>query len=149
MKIKSGIYKGRVFLVPKGIRPTQDIVRKALFDILGDMSGLSFLELFAGSGSVGLEALSHGAKSVTFVEIDRNSSLILENNIKSILSTDYCLLTTAVITSDVFLAIAKLANQPGKFDIIFADPPYYKGLPEKTLQSLGEYDILKPLGFLV
>jgi 16S rRNA (guanine(966)-N(2))-methyltransferase RsmD len=61
MRITTGIYKGRVIKMPKGTRPTQDKVRKALFDIMGDIEGLSFLELFAGSGAVGIEAVSRGA----------------------------------------------------------------------------------------
>jgi 16S rRNA (guanine966-N2)-methyltransferase len=73
MRIISGIYKGILIKTPAGIRPTEDRVRKALFDILGDMSGLSFLELYAGSGSVGLEALSQGAQSLTFVEKDNRA----------------------------------------------------------------------------
>jgi 16S rRNA (guanine966-N2)-methyltransferase len=157
MHIISGIYKGIVLKAPARIRPTEDRVRKALFDILGDMSGLSFLELYAGSGSVGLEALSQGAQSLTFVEKDRNCSLIIEQNLKSIFSkagndpalpTDSRLLTT-VLTDDSINAVAKLAKQTRRFDVIFADPPYYKGLSEKILQSLDEYDILTNSGCLV
>jgi 16S rRNA (guanine966-N2)-methyltransferase len=150
MHIISGIYKGIVLKAPAGIRPTEDRVRKALFDILGDMSGLSFLELYAGSGSVGLEALSQGAKSLTFVEKDRNCSLIIDLNLKSIFSKagNNPPLTT-VLTDDSINAVAKFAKQARRFDVIFADPPYYKGLSEKILQSLDEYDILTNSGCLV
>jgi len=69
MKIIGGIYKGRNFYMPAGIRPTQTIARKALFDILGqDMEGVTFVDLFAGSGAIGLEAISCGAEKVIFVE---------------------------------------------------------------------------------
>ena len=69
MRIISGSLKGRIIQRPKDIRPTQDKVRKALFDILGDIQDLSFLDLYAGSGAVGLEALSQGAGRVVFVEM--------------------------------------------------------------------------------
>ena len=68
MRIITGKYKGRTLKMPRGIRPTQNKVRKALFDILRDIQGLSFLELFAGSGAVGIEALSQGAGDVVFIK---------------------------------------------------------------------------------
>ena len=89
MRIISGFYKSRLLKTPKDIRPTEDRVRKALFDILGDVSGLTVLDLFAGSGSVGLEALSQGAREVFFVEKLRQSSLSLEENIKSLGCRDH------------------------------------------------------------
>lgn len=151
MRIISGIYKGMAFKTPQGIRPTEDRVRKALFDILGDMSGLSFLELFAGSGSVGLEAFSQNAKRVVFVEKDRNCSRIIEQNLEGIIFKELKEAFAAeVLTADAMDAVARLSKQAFKFDVIFADPPYYKGLPEKVLQSVEEYDILNPnSGFLV
>src|SRR5580704_10411710 len=81
MKILGGKYKGRNFYMPAGIRPTQNILRAAIFDLLGhDLSGLSFLELFAGSGAVGLEAISRGADTVVMVEHNAlNAKTIREN----------------------------------------------------------------------
>src|ERR1700690_112394 len=81
MKILGGKYKGRNFYMPAGIRPTQNVMRAAIFDLLGhDLSGLSFLELFAGSGAVGLEAISRGAEQVVMVEHnDLNAKTIQEN----------------------------------------------------------------------
>ncbi len=84
MRIISGKYKGRTLKRPKGIRPTQDKVRKALFDILADVKDLSFLDLFAGSGAVGIEALSLGAKEVVFVEQDRRCIEKIKENISVI-----------------------------------------------------------------
>jgi 16S rRNA (guanine966-N2)-methyltransferase len=150
MHIISGVYKGILLKSPKGIRPTEDRVRKALFDILGDMSGLSFLELYAGSGSVGLEALSQGSKSVTFVEKDRNCSRVIEENLGHVLSKarpDG--IKTRVFTLDAVESVIRFAGQSSRFDIIFADPPYYRGLSEKILQNLDEYDILTNSGCLV
>ena len=81
MRIITGKYKGRVIKMPKGIRPTQDKVRKALFDILGDISEMSFLELFAGSGAIGIEALSRGAKEAEFVEEKRDCARQIAANL--------------------------------------------------------------------
>ena len=151
MRIISGLYKGRQLKTPANIRPTEDRVRKALFDILGDVSGASFLELFAGSGSVGFEALSQGAGAAVFVEKDRNCSLIIEQNVKGLLSAAGNNSSPAtVITDDAAAAVSRLARQARRFDIIFADPPYYKGLSEKILQTVDEYDILIHIsGFLI
>jgi 16S rRNA (guanine966-N2)-methyltransferase len=158
MRIITGMYKGRQLKTPANIRPTEDRVRKALFDILGDISGLSFLELFAGSGSVGLEALSQGAASAVFVEKDRNCSIIIEQNIKSLVSKTGddpspaagLGLKSTILTDDAAAAVSRLAKQARKFDLIFADPPYYRGLSEKILQTVDEYDILvHASGFMV
>ena len=144
MRIITGKYKGRIIKMPKGIRPTQDKVRKAIFDILGDMGGLSFLELFAGSGAVGMEALSQGAKEVVFVESDFACLKVLKENLSCLLPTAYYLLSM-----DCHLAIKELVRKKFKFDIIFLDPPYYKELARKTLQMLCSYDILSPCGYML
>lgn len=144
MRIIAGKYKGRHIKVLKCIRPTQGKVKKALFDILGDINGLSFLELFAGSGQVGLEALSRGVKEVVFIEKDLKIAKIIKENLSLLGYSHY-----RVITLDVLKALKNLDKQGKKFDIVFLDPPYYKGLAKKTLQSLGTYDILAGNGFIV
>lgn len=144
MRIISGRFKGRLIKIPKGIRPTQDKVRKALFDILGDLEGSSLLELFAGSGAVGLEAVSQGASKVVFVEKDPLCIKVLKRNLTYLLPGTYYLLPL-----DVFKAIKKLAKEKEEFDIIFLDPPYYQGRAKKTLKMLANYDILAPNGFMV
>jgi len=144
MRIISGKYKGRVIKMPKGVRPTQNKVRKALFDILGDIEGLTVLELFAGSGAVGIEALSHGAKKVIFVENGPDCIKALKTNLASLLIAE-----DSLLVSDVSLAIKRLAEDRKKFDLIFLDPPYHQELVKKTLQTLGAYDILAPVGFIV
>lgn len=130
--------------MPGGLRPTQNKVRKALFDILGDVEGLSFLELFSGTGAVGIEALSQGAKEAVFVENDRGCLKILKDNLSVLASGAYRLLPM-----DSSLAIRELARRRSRFDIIFLDPPYYQDIAKKTLQMLGAYDILAPNGFIV
>ena len=147
--------------MPKAIRPTQDKVRKALFDILGDIQGLSFLELFAGSGSVGFEAISRGAGTVAFVENNRQCQQALERTIAFLKLTN-----CAVYPAEAETAIKRFHRDNKKFDIIFLDPPYSKGkvprfrpgpaaagmsdpLAKKALQTLKAYDILAPNGFII
>jgi 16S rRNA G966 N2-methylase RsmD len=168
MRIITGIYKGRKLHFPRGIRPTQDKVRKALFDILGDIKGLSFLELFAGSGAIGFEALSRGVKDLTLVEYNQDCLLAIKRNIES-LKTDAC----QIYPQETGRAIRSLNASGRKFDIIFLDPPYYKvkaipslllqksgdgsaageqmkeSLSKNTLQILGACDILAPTGFII
>lgn len=168
MRIISGKYKGRIIKMPKGIRPTQDKVRKALFDILGDIDGLSFLELFAGSGAVGFEAVSQGAKEVVFVEKDKRCIERIKENlcVIGLLRYPECSVSSKrrfgmpkqhpksyyirhrVIALDVFRALKQLNQKKERFDIIFLDPPYYKGLAKKSLLKLSTYDILKPNGVI-
>jgi len=144
MRITTGKYKGRNIFMPKGIRPTQDKVRKAIFDILGDIEGLSFLELFAGSGAVGIEAASRGAQEVVFVENNPNVLKMLTSNTSYILHTKYC-----ILSQNVESELRRLNQEKKQFDIIFLDPPYYQDLAKKTLQTLGRYDILSPNGLIV
>ena len=144
MRITTGKYKGRRIEESERIRPTQEKVRKAIFDILGDIEGLSFLELFAGSGAVGLEAASRGAQEVVFVENNPNILKTLASNTAYIIDTKYCLLS-----QDVESAIRRLGREKKQFEVIFLDPPYYQDLIKKTLQTLGAYDILSPNGLVV
>ncbi len=167
MRITSGKYKGRTIKMPKDIRPTQDKVRKALFDILGDIEGLSFLELFAGSGAVGFEAASRGVKELALVENNRACLAVIEQNIEA-LKIGGCTLYPL----DVGVVVQKLHRSGRKFDIIFLDPPYYReeanpvrgkvsetpdgrlwrpasNGAKKALQTLDAYDILAPYGLVV
>ena len=147
--------------MPKGIRPTKNKVRKALFDILGDIEGLSFLELFAGSGGVSFEAVSRGAAELTLVEDNRDCLPVIRKNIESL-----ALKSCSLYPLEAEKAIRGFHNNKRKFNIIFLDPPYFKGkvprlrsglagasindsLAKKTLLSLAAYDILAPNGFIV
>ena len=141
MKILGGKYKGRNFYMPLGIRPTQNVLRAAIFDLLGhDFSGLSFLELFAGSGAVGMEAISRGANEVVMVEHnDLNAKTIREN----------CELlgielggSFSLVHADAFLTVKRLSEEHKPFDIVFFDPPYGLKLAKKTLKLLSLRDIL-------
>ncbi len=144
IRITTGIYRGRPLSMPAGIRPTQQKVRKALFDILGDIEGLSFLELFAGSGAVALEALSRGAASAVLVEKEPACLDAIRENVAK-LGVLNCLL----LPVPVHEGMRMLSRQGKRFDIVFLDPPYGAWEPKKILQAIGEYDILGPDGLLI
>lgn len=144
MRITTGKYKGRKVAAPKGIRPTQDKTRKALFDILQGMQGVSFLELYAGSGAVGLEAASRGAREVALVEYNRDCLKVISNNI-DFMEERAC----RVYPLQADKAIKMFYQQGKEFDIIFLDPPYHKDLGKKTLQTLSNCDILAENGFII
>lgn len=129
--------------MPAGIRPTQNVVRAAIFDLLGhDLRGLSFLELFAGSGAVGLEAISRGADMVVMVEHnDLNAKTIQENC--ELLGIDLGS-KFSLVHADAFKSVKVLSEQAIQFDIVFFDPPYAQKLAKKTLKLLGRSDILHP-----
>lgn len=130
--------------MPKGIRPTQNKARKALFDILGDIEGLSFLELFAGSGAVGIEALSRGASELVLVEKDPAALAALKQNLHSLGLPD-----SMVFPKEAEEAVKVFYGRRKRFDLIFLDPPYHKDMAKKTLQMLSGYDILAPNGLTV
>ncbi len=122
MRIIAGMYRGRTLAALRdlSIRPTTDRVKQTIFDILStrvDLDGTSVLDLFAGSGSLGLEALSRGASHITFIEKARTSLKALEKNIRTL----GCENRTTVHQADVFWFLRN-ANQP--YDLVFVDPPY-------------------------
>lgn len=146
MKIIGGKLRGRNFYMPNGIRPTQNIVRKALFDLLGErIKGAAFLDLFAGSGAVGLEAISRGAGKVTLVEKVPRFCAIIRENLEllqiPLLGKDRRPVYQ-LAEGDAFAAIKRFAGEGKAFDIIFADPAYGLGLGKKLLKTLGAYDIV-------
>lgn len=146
MRIITGQFKGRQLKTPSGIRPTEDRIRKALFDII-DPENEVVLELFAGSGSVGFEALSRGAVSVTFVEKERQCARVIEENARNLSLSDPG--KVDIMATGVEEAISFLHKKRRTFDLVFLDPPYYKGISEKTLQLLGEYDIVLHSGMII
>lgn len=155
MRITGGEFGGRNLLVPKSdeIRPTQDRVREALFNIIQfDVPGCDFLDLFAGSGAVGLEALSRGARSVTFVEANRRHVKTLNENLQIVLGPLGRLgsLGPQVVAADAYRWIERYAG-PG-FSIAFADPPYALGEEKgyaSVLMTLAERGVIRPGGLFV
>jgi len=128
MRITGGEFGGLLLKTPKtdGLRPTQDRVREALFSMLApEMPGADFLDLFAGSGAVGIEALSRGAGSATFVERDRRHLAVLLENLAATVGRRNPSPTTKTVAVDAYSWIAAYSG-PG-FSIAFADPPYALG----------------------
>jgi 16S rRNA (guanine966-N2)-methyltransferase len=139
--------KGRSLHFPVGSkeRPTSDFLREALLNLLGDVADKSFLDLFAGSGSVGLEAASRGAKEVCFIEKDKILVSVAQKNIESCGFENNC----RVINADVRSGLSDFFKKNCKFDIVFADPPYNKGLVETTIKLLKEYPVFKQDALIV
>lgn len=151
MRIISGEFKGKKLRIPhiNGVRPTYDKVREALFDIIGNRcEGLSFLDLFAGCGSVGLEALSRGAEKVVFVENDRRAVGVLNYNLSLFPSIEKS--RTSIIYADIKKAFSILNRDHMKFDIIFSDPPYLKeDLNKIVLEQSVEQGLINSDGVIV
>jgi 16S rRNA (guanine(966)-N(2))-methyltransferase RsmD len=148
LRIIAGKYKARLISAPNGIRPTKDIVREAVFNVMADcVKGANVLDLFAGSGSFGIEALSRGASYAIFVDSSKACAKIIEENIKRITPEDAE--KTQIFIKDVEAAIRLLYAKKEKFDIIFLDPPYYKGWIKKCLKYFSVYDILSPSGIIL
>jgi 16S rRNA (guanine966-N2)-methyltransferase len=123
MQIISGIYRSRKLLAPKGqeTRPTSSRLREALFNICrGTVEGADFLDLFAGSGAMGFEALSRGARSAVFVDSSRESIRCIRSN-AVMLDVESQI---RALYSDVFDSLKKLSKEGVSYDIIYADPPY-------------------------
>lgn len=133
MKIIAGRYGGRILVQPKtpATRPMSDKVREALFNIIGPVSGLKVLDAYAGSGAVGLEALSRGAAEVTLIEQARAALQSIKTN-QTVLQIGSELI---VIGSSVERAIPKLEGS--EFDVIVADPPYGQ-IEAMVLDQLGQ-----------
>ncbi len=126
MRVIAGSQKGRRLMSPAGpgLRPTSDRVKEALFSILSPhLAGARFLDLYAGTGAIGIEALSRGAQQATFVESRPASLLVLRENLQR------CGLTVAAdirpCTASLFLRRHKVEDPP--YDLVFADPPYHDG----------------------
>ena len=141
IKVIGGKYKGRKLLqVPKtNVRPTQAVVRKSMFDILGNLNSFDVLDLYSGVGTLGIESLSRGAKHLTSVERDRFTYKVLSENLNLICSED----DIATYNMDV-KQFLRFNNQ--SFDLIIADPPYnvdvYSYLSDSLRPILNENGIL-------
>ena len=148
MRIIGGEYKSRSIAMPRGVemRPTQDKVREALFNILGDIVGKKVLELFAGSGAFGIEAISRGAGSVTFVDNNFRCAQTIESNLVSLDVPDS---KYEIIKADALKFPVKFARGREKYDIIFLDPPYYRDMAKKCLINIDSYDIVSPVGLVI
>jgi len=134
LKVTSGILKGKKIKTKRGLstRPLLSRIRKSLFDVLGEaVKGKKFLDLYAGSGAVGIEAISRGAGEVIFVEIDPECVRIIKDNLI------HCgVYSKAKVYQQDVLHILPLLLKEDDFDFIFVGPPYFKGLQDKTLDII-------------
>ena len=136
-RICGGKWKGRKLSSPSGIRLTSGRVKEALFSMV-DVEGKDFLDLFAGSGAVGIEALSRGAKNAVFVEKRREIVKIIKKNLENLGGVG------KVIRGDAERVVRKMEE---KFDVIFMDPPYERGYVERVLPLLPS--LLREEGIIV
>ncbi|MFO8055810.1 MAG: 16S rRNA (guanine(966)-N(2))-methyltransferase RsmD [bacterium] len=143
MKVISGSKKGHNLKAAAGkkMRPTSGRVRSALFDILGpDLADLCVLDLFCGSGALGIEALSRGARNAVFVDSGRDSAKYIKQNLDAL-----CFLEQArIMPKKAGAALKLLAAEKQKFDLVFLDPPYKSPETGKTLRLLSQLELLNP-----
>ena len=142
MRVITGSARGRRLKTPDNydIRPTTDNVKEAVFNILQfDVEGRKVLDLFAGTGQLGIEALSRGAASAVFIDHDRAAVQIVKDNLKT------CGLSGTVICGDAL----SFLKSGGCFDLIFVDPPYDSGLYDEVLQTINQVDMLSEGGIII
>lgn len=148
MRIISGTSKGRKLVTPRSqsLRPTSDRVKESIFNILqDDIVGKVVLDLFAGTGNLGIEALSRGAKKTIFVEKGRQALRLIQRNLTQFGLEEQ----SEILPKDANRAIGILKQRGESFDLILMDPPYEKGLIQKTLMKLNSYPIYHKDSILV
>jgi 16S rRNA (guanine966-N2)-methyltransferase len=148
VRVIAGSLKGRRLHTPRGTttRPTADQVRIALMDTLTPwLPGARVLDLFAGAGGVGLEALSRGAPHATFVESEARAVAALEANVRALAVEA----RSRVLRLDVGRALALLAAEGTRFEVVFLDPPYATDQAARTLEALGRRGVLSPGAIVV
>lgn len=145
MRIISGKYRGKRLMAPEGktTRPTSDKVRESVFNILishGEL-GANVLDLFAGTGALGIEALSRGAETALFVDKSPEAASVVKKNLANMG------VTMPVYNTDWKVAVRKLAGR--KFDLIFLDPPYALGIESELIRNIKAADLLTDDGCIV
>lgn len=150
MRIIAGTFRSRHLKSPKNlrIRPTSDMLRETLFDILGPrVEGARFVDLFAGTGAVGIEAISRGAVAVVLVENHRRAAKLITENLALLEITT----AARVMVSDALDAISKLESErAGPFDLIFLDPPYASESDyHAVLRSLERSSLVAESGIVI
>lgn len=147
MKVISGKYKGRNIMGfdIDGTRPTMDRVKESLFGMIqNSVNDSVVLDLFAGSGNLGIEALSEGAKFAYLCDHNRKAIHVMENNIQNIGITD-----CKTLSMDYLKCLDYFHEHNITFDLIFLDPPYKTNYIEKSLEVISKYDLLNPNGIIV
>lgn len=147
MRVIAGIAKGRRLIGPKSdkIRPALDKVKQAVFNILGDITGCRILDLFAGTGSIGIEALSQGASHAVFVDDGPESLKIVRKNL------EICRFEgrATVLKMKIPEELDRIKKKEAGFDLVFVDPPYDRNLVNPTLQKLFSSGLLSPQGWVI
>ena len=148
MRVITGQAKGRRLKAPKGMntRPTSDRTKESLFNIIGDkVTKADILDLYAGTGALGIEALSRGADRAVFVEKDPSVVRIIMENLELTGFSGQA----EVICRGADDAVGYFAAHAKNFDIIFLDPPYMRNMLQKTLETLAKYEIVAPGGWVI
>jgi 16S rRNA (guanine966-N2)-methyltransferase len=150
MRVIAGNAHGRRIIAPRGLetRPATARVRSSIFSRLDarfDMTGARVLDLYAGSGSLGLEALSRGAASVTFVDSSRAAAATIAKNLRVFGLAD----SARILTADVIRAVTDLGAARERFDLVFVDAPYANDLSGAVLAALVALELVEPHGFIV
>ena len=147
MRIIAGKYKGKILkeFDLSSTRPTTDMVREALFDKIGlAVNGKIFLDLFAGTGATGIEALSRYAQFCYFVDIEKKATILIEKNLKLVGAENYEVLNNSYLDALMFFKNKKI-----KFDFVFLDPPYKKNFAEIAIEDLLTMNLLKDEGVII
>ena len=148
MRVIAGTARSLKLITPKGmdVRPTTDRIKETLFNILTPyIAGCRFLDLFCGSGAIGIEALSRGAVSCTFVDMSGISCDCTKKNLEHTKLVD----NASIIHMDVLSAVNKLSGSGQVFDIIFMDPPYERKFEKSVVELPSCYDILDNDGMII
>ena len=148
MRIISGVVRGTKLITLEGIatRPTLDRIKESLFSIIQNkIPNAVVLDLFAGSGALGIECLSRGALFCTFCDSSNKAIKVIKQNIEKTRMLE----KAVVIQADYATCLKKISNQKNSFDIIFLDPPYESNLIEKSIEKIIEFDLLKQDGIII
>ncbi len=148
MRVITGKYRGRALKSPKheGLRPTADRVKEAMFNILGaKIQGAAFLDLFAGTGSIAIEAISRGAASAILADKSYLSIKLIRQNIKILDAHE----KVRVLHLSYGRAIDLLAKERIQFDLVFLDPPFEAGILNQAIQRILEGNLLKEEGIII
>lgn len=148
MRVIAGSAKSIHLQTPEGLgtRPTTARKKEALFSMMDPyLAGSRFLDLFSGSGAIGIEALSRGALEAVFVENSREALLCIKANL---LATKL-FLKSQVMPTEVMRALTELSEEKRTFDVIFMDPPYLQGYEQRIIEYLKDSDLLAPKGLVV
>ena len=148
MRVIAGSARRLLLKAPDGMdtRPTADRVKESLFNMLNpDLYGCAFLDLFSGSGAIGIEALSRGAQRAVLVDASMECAGIIKQNLEVTKLGE----NAEIINEDVYAAIERLGRRGNKFDIIFMDPPYAAGYYVPVMEAIKKADILAAEGYIV